>query len=69
MQNLVGKKNFTVFLRALQGVSCGQKRVNCLKNPYLEGVSLAFPYLERRKAIFIDCVVFGTNVKNGESAS
>ena len=25
-----GKKNFTVFLRALQGVSCGQK-VNCLK--------------------------------------
>ena len=33
------------------------------KNPYLEGVNLIFPYLERRKSIFIDFVVFGTNVK------
>lgn len=33
------------------------------KNPYLEGVNLIFPYLERRRSIFIDFVVFGTNVK------
>ena len=39
------------------------------ENPYLEGVSLAFPYLERRKAIFIDCVVFGTNVEERRSAA
>lgn len=35
---------------------------NLFKNPYLEGVNLIFPYLERRNAIFIDFVVFGTNV-------
>lgn len=39
------------------------------ENPYLEGVSLAFPYLERRKAIFIDWVVFGTNVEERRSAA
>lgn len=33
------------------------------KNPYLEGVNLIFPYLERRNAIFIDFVVLGTNVE------
>lgn len=36
---------------------------NLFKNPYLEGVNLFFPYLERRKSIFIDFVIFGTNVK------
>lgn len=35
---------------------------NLFKNPYLEGVNLLFPFLERRKAIFIDFVVLGTNV-------
>lgn len=33
------------------------------KNPYLEGVNLIFPYLERRRSIFIDFVIFGTDVK------
>ena len=37
---------------------------NLFKNPYLEGVNLIFPYLERRKAIFIDFVVLGTDVKS-----
>lgn len=37
---------------------------NLFKNPYLEGVNLIFPYLERRKAIFIDFVVFGTDVRS-----
>ena len=32
------------------------------KNPYLEGVNLAFPYLDRRKSVFIDMVILGTNV-------
>ncbi len=35
---------------------------NLFKNPYLEGVNLSFPFLERRKAIFIDFVVLGTTV-------
>jgi len=36
---------------------------NVFKNPYLEGINLLFPYMERRKSIFIDFVVLGTNVK------
>lgn len=32
------------------------------RNPYLQGVNLAFPFLERRQAIFIDFVVLGTDV-------
>ncbi|MBT9776536.1 hypothetical protein GPL15_08465 [Clostridium sp. MCC353] len=32
------------------------------KNPYLEGVNLLFPFLERRQAVFIDFVVLGTSV-------
>lgn len=35
---------------------------NLFKNPYLEGVNLIFPFLERRQAIFIDFVVLGTTV-------
>ena len=35
---------------------------NLFKNPYLEGVNLIYPYLDRRKAIFIDVVVLGTTV-------
>lgn len=34
------------------------------QNPYLEGVNLRFPFLDRRQAIFVDFVVFGTNVKD-----
>ena len=37
---------------------------NLFKNPYLEGVNLVYPYLDRRKAIFIDTVVLGTNVSS-----
>lgn len=36
---------------------------NLFKNPYLEGINLLFPFLERRQAIFIDCVNFGTSVE------
>ena len=39
------------------------------KNPYLEGVNLAFPYLDRRKSVFIDMVIFGTNVADRRAAA
>ena len=42
---------------------------NLFKNPYLEGVNLAYPYLERRKAIFIDVVVLGTTVASRRLAT
>lgn len=35
---------------------------NLFRNPYLEGVNLLFPFLERRQAIFIDFVVLGSSV-------
>lgn len=35
---------------------------NFFKNPYMEGVNLLFPFLDRRQAVFIDFVVLGTNV-------
>lgn len=38
------------------------------RNPYLKGVNLIFPFMERRKAIFIDFVVLGTNVQERRSA-
>ena len=40
-----------------------------LKNPYLEGVNLVFPYLDRRKSVFIDTVIFGTNVADRRAAA
>ncbi len=40
-----------------------KKRI-LFKNPYLEGVNLLFPFLDRRQAIFIDMVVLGTTVKD-----
>ena len=40
-----------------------------LKNPYLEGVNLVFPYLDRRKSVFIDMVIFGTNVADRRVAA
>ncbi len=38
------------------------------KNPYLEGINLLFPFLDRRQAIFVDFVVFGTKVKDRRQA-
>lgn len=34
------------------------------KNPYMEGVNLLFPFLNRRAAVFVDFVVLGTNVQS-----
>lgn len=41
---------------------------NLFQNPYLEGVNLLFPFLERRSAIFIDLVVLGSTVKSRREA-
>lgn len=41
-----------------------RKKHNLFYNPYFEGINLAFPFLERRRAIFIDFVIFGTNVED-----
>ncbi len=41
-----------------------QRKKELFKNPYLEGVNLVFPFLNRRSAIFIDCLVLGTKVKD-----
>lgn len=49
-------------LRYLRGKS------NLFKNPYLQGVNLLFPFLERRQAIFIDFVVLGTTVASRRMA-
>ena len=45
-------------------ISVLKGKANLFKNPYLEGVNLLFPFLERRQAIFIDQVIFGTTVQN-----
>lgn len=37
---------------------------NLFKNPYLEGVNLLFPFLDRKQAVFIDMVILGTDVEN-----
>lgn len=38
------------------------------QNPYLEGINLRFPFLDRRQAIFVDFVVLGTTVKERRQA-
>lgn len=42
---------------------------NLFKNPYLEGINLLFPFLDRRQAIFIDEVILGTTVKERREAA
>lgn len=40
-----------------------QGKTDLFKNPYLEGVNLLYPFLDRRQSIFIDFVILGTNVE------
>lgn len=44
-------------------VSALKTKRSLFKNPYLKGVNLIFPFLDRRQAIFIDYVILGTTVK------
>lgn len=41
---------------------------NLFHNPYLKGVNLIFPFLDRRRAIFVDYVILGTDVQNRRQA-
>lgn len=38
------------------------------RNPYMEGVNILYPFLDRRQAIFIDFVVLGTTVVDRRGA-
>lgn len=38
------------------------------RNPYLAGINLLFPFLDRRQSIFIDFVILGTDVKQRRQA-
>ena len=38
------------------------------QNPYMQGVNLTFPFLERRQAVFVDFVIFGTTVSDRRTA-
>lgn len=44
------------------GVKYLKMKKKIFHNPYLQGVNLMFPFLERRQGIFIDFVVLGTDV-------
>ncbi len=46
-----------------------REKHNLFRNPYLEGVNLVFPFLERRNAIFIDFSILGTDVKERRAAT
>lgn len=41
---------------------------NLFKNPYLEGVNMVYPFLDRRQSIFVDFVVLGTTVASRRAA-
>ncbi len=41
---------------------------NLFKNPYLEGVALIFPFLDRRVSIFIDTIILGSSVRGRREA-
>ena len=48
--------------------SCLRGKRAIFKNPYLEGINLRFPFLDRRQAIFVDFVVLGTTVRERRQA-
>lgn len=52
------------FHKSLENITVKFLKVksSLFKNPYLQGVNLLFPFVERRQAIFIDFVVLGTTV-------
>lgn len=46
-----------------------RKKNELFKNPYLEGMNIMYPFLDRRQAVFIDFVVFGTTVSDRRMAA
>lgn len=49
-------------------ISAIKAKNNLFLNPYLEGASLIFPFLSRRTSVFIDTVIFATEVKDRREA-
>lgn len=45
-----------------------RKKRELFRNPYMEGVNILYPFLDRRQAIFIDFVVLGTAVVDRRGA-
>lgn len=45
-----------------------RKKRELFRNPYMEGVNILYPFLDRRQAIFIDFVVLGTTVVDRRGA-
>lgn len=41
-----------------------RKKKELFQNPYMEGVNIMYPFLDRRQAVFIDFVIFGTTVQD-----
>jgi hypothetical protein len=52
----------------LETIYQGFLKKKFFQNPYMQGINLIFPFLERRQAIFIDMVVFGTDVADRRNA-
>ena len=50
------------------GIKAIRAKRAMFRNPYLEGVTLLFPFLERRASIFIDLVVLGSTVQGRREA-
>lgn len=51
------------------GTAFLRKKKELFKNPYMEGINIMYPFLDRRQAIFIDLVVFGTKVRDRRMAA
>lgn len=50
------------------GTAFLRKKKELFQNPYMQGVNLTFPFLERRQAVFVDFVIFGTTVSDRRTA-
>lgn len=50
------------------GTAFLRKKKKLFQNPYMQGVNLTFPFLERRQAVFVDFVIFGTTVSDRRTA-
>ena len=68
MWRCLAEEEFHNSLTAL-GLKAMRAKHAMFQNPYLEGVALAFPFLERRASIFIDLVVLGTTVQDRRTAA
>ena len=67
MADIIWKQEFHKGLELMVTSFLKGKR-SLFRNPYLAGINLLFPFLERRAAIFVDFVVLGTDVAGRRGA-